>query len=203
MPFMDRFRGRQSYADRLRSNPVRPGMVAPTKTPYGSQLDELSEFLNPSSKVMRTSQAADIYEPIKVLGDPRTSSAIPEGPLKPATRAPRFTANAAPRKRSISNAISTIGMEDSPYTRPSAVVASTGTNPPSAVGNIRTTTNAVGDIRTTTSGVGNIRTTSGQGIIGDIGPSRKVRPTRAVGGLEGRGVRPTAGSRRRPIRWWT
>jgi hypothetical protein len=49
------------------------------------------------------------------------------------------------------------------------------------------------------SGVSGIRTTSGQGIIGDIGASRRVRPTRAVGGLEGRGVVPAPGSRRRPI----
>lgn len=45
------------------------------------------------------------------------------------------------------------------------------------------------------SGVGGIRTTSGQGIIGDIGPSRAVRQRRAVGGLEGRGARPEAGTR--------
>jgi len=127
-------------------------MVAPTKTPYGHQLDELAERLNPSSKVMRTSQAADIYEPIKVLGEPRP-------------------------------AVSSAGQVHSSSLRPPRPRVASGANPPSAVGNIRTT--------------------SGQGIIGDIGPSRKVRPTRAVGGLEGRGVRPDPGSRRRPIRWWT
>lgn len=183
MPFMDRFKGRQSYADRLRASrpSIGPGMVAPTKTSYGMQLDELAERLNPSSKVMRTSRAADIYEPIKVLGDPRPAVSSSGAQLPIASRPPRFTANAAPRKRSITNAISTIGMEDSPHTRSSAVVTSTGRSFADER-NIRTTTNAVGNIRTTPSAVGNIRTTSGQGIIADIGPSRRVRPVRAKTG---------------------
>ena len=84
-------RRKQSYADRLRGTSVAPGMVAPAETPYRAQLNELSERLNTNyGKTMRTSVAPDIYEPIKVLGEPRTPVQGPVGSMPDPKRAPRI-----------------------------------------------------------------------------------------------------------------
>jgi hypothetical protein len=99
MAFMDRFKRKPSYADRLRTTNIAPGMVRPERTPYQMQLDELAERLNPSDKVMRTSRAPDIYEPIKVLGDPVPQQMAPGRLPDPARPARSRSATQRVRRR--------------------------------------------------------------------------------------------------------
>jgi hypothetical protein len=82
-------RKKNSYADRLRGTSVAPGMVAPTQTPYGARLNDLSEMLNTNNgKTMRTSVAPDMSS-MRVLGDPVDPVQGPGRLLPDPKRAPR------------------------------------------------------------------------------------------------------------------